>query len=444
MIPRMTLSIMSCVICLSWAMAADPPATPEQAATLEQAATPEQAARAIDLNTFELIDPVNDEGIINRTIAGQSYISTSSVGDVSARIKKKLIDSGWSPLQGGTTTDQYSNEMYRKDGFTLSLSVSVSTKPNQSRIMIMNHGNVDLSAIEMPQGLKKQFENPVMSMLQSPWSVEETNQKIAAALNEAGWEPYGSPVGSQQFKQNGIRLNVNVMAAPAQSGRTIVQISTEQMSADLPVPKESTGVQYADTTRQVQFDHAKRRPEVFRLIRERLQSLGWKATTDEPIKIGFREHLIFRNSLSDMIQVEAHDVDGKTRASIQFKTAQEVKSMNEKLQAEADRKKAEMARQADAPPIEIPRPSGSEIKSTTDTKIEFVLPTGKAPGAIRTWTAQLKRQGWDVTINASERVAGDLTLKKDGMELSVTYVDPGFIPASISVSVFGKGAIKVK
>ncbi len=37
-----------------------------------------------------------------------------------------------------------------------------------------------------------------------------------------------------------------------------------------------------------------------------------------------------------------------------------------------------------------------------------------------------------------------VTLKKGDVELHITYVDPGFIPATIDLSVFGKATLKVK
>ncbi len=324
----------------------------------DQPASPQQAAEVIDLSSFELIRPIATDGVLNRRIAEQSYIASGSVTEIAGAIKERLTKAGWSPLDGGMVTDQYASETLQKSGFTLSLSVSPSGNPNEVRVTLMNHGNVDFKQLPLPGELVSQYQSPVMSMLGSPWPVDETTEKISQALIGAGWKPYGSPVGSRQFKQNGVRLNVSIMAAPAQDNRTVVQVSSEQMSADVPALDGAENIQYSDSTRSVSFDHSASLSEVFASIRALLESRGWTATTEAPIKISFRDHLIFRNSNQDMMEVMCNEVDGKTRTRMDFSTAADVEALNRAVEAEAARRKAEMAKQSVKELIVVTKPAG--------------------------------------------------------------------------------------
>jgi hypothetical protein len=281
-----------------------------------------------------------------------------------------------------------------------------------------------------------------MLMLGSPWSVEETAKKISQALIGAGWTPYGAPIGSWQFKQNGVRLNVSVMAAPAQNNRTVVQISSEQMSADIPVLEGAEGIQYSDSTRSVLFDHPASPSDVFASLRSMLEQRGFEPTTESPIKIDFREHLIFRNPSKDMMEIICHVVDGKTRTEVEYQDAAAVEKLNQAVEAEVARRQAEMAKQAVKERIVLPQPAGAEIEETTESSVEFSLASGKALATVQAWVSTLEKQGWKSTVNVREKVAGDLELARGEIELHVSYVDPGFIPASISVSVFGKATIE--
>jgi hypothetical protein len=53
--------------------AADPPATPEK------------AAEVIDFTKFELVRPLESDAVLNRRIAGQSYIATGTVNEIAGR-----------------------------------------------------------------------------------------------------------------------------------------------------------------------------------------------------------------------------------------------------------------------------------------------------------------------------------------------------------------------
>ncbi len=432
---RLMAWLLACTIPLTLGAsvgAADPPASPQQ------------AAEVIDLSRFELVRPLEPDGVFSRRIAGQSYIAVGTVTEIAGVLGQRLKQAGWSPLGGGVITDQYASETYQKSGFTLSMSVSPSGKSNEVRVFMINHGNVDFKQLPLPGELTSQFQNAVMALFASPWTVDETTEKLSQALTGDGWTPYGAPAGSRQFKQNGVRLNVSIMAAPAQENRTVVQVSSEQMSADVPVPEGAEIVQYSDSTRSVSFDHAASLTEVFASVRIMLENRGWVATTEAPIKIDFRDVLIFRNPQQDMMEVMCHEFDGKTRTRIDFSTAEDVDAIDRALAVEVARRQAEMEKQSVRERIVIPKPAGSKITEAEGSRIEFSLATGKARSSLETWMRGLEKQGWKRTTVAQEKMAGNIILNKGEVELDITYVDPGFVPATVYLSVTGKADLQVK
>ena len=403
-----------------------------------------QARAVIDLSTFETIRPVDTDRKVNACIASQSYIARGSVTDLANELKSRLVQAQWRPLDGGAVTTQYASEVFQKSGFTLSLTVMPSPKPNESHVTLTNHGNVDYTALPLPDELKPQYQSAVMSMFSSPWSVEETTEKLSSVLVESGWQPYGAPIGSRHFKQNGVRLMVNIMAAPAQGNQTVVQITSEQLSADLPVPDGAEGVQYSDSTRQVLFDSAASVPDVFASVAGSLAPRGWKQTTESLIKIDFREHLIFRDGIGDMIEVVCYGVEEKTRCTVQFKSAAEVEALDQAVETELARRKKEMEKQAIKAEIPIAKPIGSTIVEADENSIEFSLPVGKAKAMVASWLTQFQQQGWKLTTNANDNAAGDFELVKGEIRIHITYVDPSLIPASLFVSVTGKATLRLK
>lgn len=432
LLPLPAITLLSCFATASApAWAADAPASPQQAAAL------------IDLSSFEPIRPVETDRKLQASIASQSYIASGSVTSLAKELQERLTRDGWRVLEGGMITEAYASLTLHKAGFTLSLSVTASGKPNEAHVVLSNHGNVDFKRLPLPGDLQPQYQTPVMTMLKSSSSVADTAAKIAQSLTAAGWHPYGAPAGSLHFKQNGVRLLVSIMAAPAQDGATIVQIMSEQMSADLPIPDGAEGIQYSDSTRQVTFDQAAPMATVFASLTTLLAREGWKPTTASPIKIDFREHLIFRNEAGEMIDVACHSVEEKTRCRMEFRSASEVEQSNRAAAAEVARRAAATAAQSAKTPISIARPAGAKLAESRGNSVEFSLPSGRAAAAATAWLAILEQQGWKPKTNVREAAAGDFELEKDGIRLHVTYLDPGFIPGTISVTALGAATLKV-
>ena len=53
---------------------------------------------------------------------------------------------------------------------------------------------------------------------------EETADALEALLTAGGWEPYGRAGDVRFFKKNAVRLSARSTAAPAQGGKTMIQL----------------------------------------------------------------------------------------------------------------------------------------------------------------------------------------------------------------------------
>jgi len=295
-------------------------------------ATAAQAAAVLDLSVFPMVDPADENN--SGVIASQSYQAKGKCTAVAGTIQKRLVEAGWTEMPGAAITDEYASVMFQKEGFTVSLSVMPGSEPDKAFVSITNHGNVDLKKLPMPGGAKELYAMPMMAMFMTSSNVADTNAKCKKLLAEQGWEPFGDTTVSFFVKKNAVRLQVMVSESPAEAGKTAIQISCEQLSADLPAPPDALQLQYSDATGQYLFDSPLGKEHWVEYFTTTLGKGGWKPTTENLVKIDFREHLIFRNPQKDMIELQFSEFEGKTRIQVQFQSAALVAEM-EKMADEA-------------------------------------------------------------------------------------------------------------
>jgi hypothetical protein len=82
-------------------------------------------------------------------------------------------------------------------------------------------------------------------------------------------------------------------------------------------------------------------------------------------------------------------------------------------------------------------PAGAEGVEASPREIEFQLPTGKGKAAVDALAKELTAAGWKADAPVGEATAGQLNFQKDGHSVSILYVDPGFIPAQITITGSG-------
>ncbi len=420
---------------------ADAPRTP---------ATVEQAARVLDLSTFPLIDGANAPGA--RQVASLTYTASGDVKSAFEFIRKTLVGQGWKELPNSSVTDQAASAMFGRDGFVVSVSVSPSGETGRLYVILQNHGNVKPGQLPVPSGAKAVYVGDPTAMYSTDAAVPATADAIRDLFVAQGWVPYGNAGDSAMFKRNAILVTATVSSAPAQGGKTMIQYSTQQMSADIPAPQNVEDLRYADEPPEVTFETRENQDAIAEFYRKALAGAGWKSTMDHMVDVDGKPSMIFRNSAKDMLTLSMPSAyGGKLYTSVRFQGATEIaeldrkrKEMAPKLRAEAEAKAAKEAAEAAAlaeknkpPKVAVALPVGAKDVKQTNDSIKFTLGKGKAKAAIESFRTQFREAGWKEEHASMAAVAGTLSFSKEGGgSVTITYSDTGFMPTEVSLSAF--------
>ena len=407
-------------------------------AQTREPATADEAAKVLDLAAFPLMDGAEDPGV--RRMASLTYQVKADVKRAYDFQKAKLADRGWEERPGGHVSDQVASGTFTRGGFTLSAAVFPTgdpEKPGQVMVTLVNHGNVDTSKLPVPPDAKPLYSGPTSAMYVSGATAEETAKACRGLLMGRGWQPYGSAGETLFFKKNAVRLTAQVAAAPAQGGKTVIQYSTEQLSADLPAPPDSLRAQYADVTKELSFDTPSRPEEVAAFYRDALGKLGWTPTTEGPTRAGSRQTLIFRNARHDLITLEMNPIEDFVRARLGHQSAAELAEIARRAKAATASKPQASPRPEPAAKVAIPLPAGAQGVEQDAHRIKYNLEAGKAKAAVEALRTKLRRAGWKEEQAELEPMFGVLSLAKDGDSLTIAYVDTRVMPAEVTIMAVG-------
>jgi hypothetical protein len=405
----------------------------ESFAAESKPATVADAAKVLDLAKFPRMSGVEPEKF--GRLAEVSYEARGTVPAAYEFQKQALAKLKWQEAPGGYKSDESASGAFTRDGYRLSVMVYTIGKPGMVNVSIIQHGNIDLGKLPVPPKAKPFYAGPANAMLLTEAPQKDTADALRKQLLDLGWQPYGTFGDTMSFKQNAVRLNATVSVAPAQMNKTMVDYQTLLMSADLPAPADADNLQYADTTKAVSFDTKQSQDELVAWYQKALSPAGWKATTDMPIKIDFRHMLIYRNPAKELLELQMHDFEGKTRALLKHMSAAEVEDEDRRAkELIAERNKA---KSAPVGKVQVSLPAiATEIKREK-TEVEFKLPNGKVKAVVDAWRKQFTKEGWKEKVAALDPMAGSLSLDKGDYSLTIIYVDTGFLPAEVTVSLFG-------
>ena len=415
----------ACFVGLAWPVCAAP----------SDPATVPRAAEVVDMRSLETLDGATFPA--GRNVAQLAYEASGKVAEAYAFHEQALVKNGWAVLPGGYQSEQMASGTLTKSGFKLSLSVMPSGPAGKVRVSIINHGNVDTGQLPTPSGSVPFYGSPVSTAYLVSQPVAEVAQELRATLAGLGWQPYGQAGDVAFYKRNAVLLKVRVASAPAQAGKTMVDYSTEQMSADLPAPPDASRVQYAESTKELSFDVSTPPDDVEAFYRRTLTAAGWKATTERAVQERFESFVVFRNAERDMATLTMRTVDQTTRGRLRFMTAEEVAAQDERAP------KAPPAMAEAEPPgsrrvkIVLPMPAGARNVEVGDGSIEFELPAGKGRAAVESLRKHFRGQGWKEESVALEKIAGNVTLASESSMVTMTFVDTGLESARITVMCLG-------
>jgi hypothetical protein len=397
-------------------------------------ATVIEAVRVLDLTTFPLLKGAKEP--VNRSVARLSYTAPSDCKTAFEFQRKALASQKWTELPGSNATAEYANGTFTRAGFVASMSVSPLGDPKQPgmvNVSLMLHGNVDLKKLPIPADLKPTYVGPQVAMYSTDVSVEKTAEACRKLLLAQGWQPYGKAGDTQFFKQNAIRLTSYITAAPALKGKTSVSFSAEQLSADVPAPAETVQLQYSDSTKQILFDTKDTEDGIVAFYRKTLGSAGWKATTDNTIKVGFKNVMIFRNTPQDLFELEMYEMKEEQvlRVTLKHQSAAEVAAIEKRLDEAVAAKKSK--KEPPLTKVKIVLPPGAKLTEEAKTRLEFTVGAGKAKVAAESIRKGLRDAGWKEVVTTADAMVGEIAFTKDNQELTLSYVDTGFMPAEFTI-----------
>jgi hypothetical protein len=265
-----------------------------------------------------------------------------------------------------------------------------------------------------------------------------------------GWVPYGGAGDSAEFKQNAIVVTSTVSVAPAQGGKTMIQYSTQLISADIPAPPNVEDLRYVDMPPELTFDAAVDQNAIVDFYRKNLAAAGWQSTLDHTVPIDDLPTMIFRTPGKDMLTLSmSAGSRAKLHVSVRFQSAAEIAELDRiikerapAIRAAAEEKKAkEAARLAEAnkppPKVAVTLPADAkDVEQTKDT-IKFTVGKGKAQAAAEALRAQFREAGWKEDFASVTPMTGALSFSKEKQSLTLSYTDTGMMPAEVSLSAMG-------
>ena len=437
----------ACALCCLFGCGPKKAATEDStsADAIKTPATVEQAARIFDLSTFSLMDGAKPSE--SRYVANLSYVAT---GDVNAAVefnRKALVAQGWKELPNTSVTEQSASAMFSRSGFVISLSFTRNDQTGGVYVRLQNLGNVKPGRLPVPPGAKPVYVGDPTAMYATEAAVPATADACRNLLVAQGWVPYGDAGDSAIFKQNAILATATVSSAPAQGGKTMIQYSTELISADIPAPPGVEDLRYVDEPPELTFQTAGNEDAIVDFYRKTLTATGWKFTLDHMVAVDDKPTMIFRNPAKDMLTLSVPGVlRGKLLFSVRFQSAAEIAERDRKIkeqapalraaaEAKAAREAAELAERNKVPKVTVALPADAKDVKQTKDSIKFTVGKGKAKAAVESFRTQFCEAGWKEDVASMAAMAGTLLFSKEGgQSVTITYSDTGFMPTEVSLS----------
>ena len=169
--------------------------------------------------------------------------------------------------------------------------------------------------------------------------------------------------------------------------------------------------------------------------------------------------MIFRNKAKDLMELETRIPEGgKIRGTLKHQSAAEVAEIERRIEAERPRIEAELKKKRDEQQakkakreqdrkekaaaekarrrvfVSVPA-EANNLKFDADG-IKFGVARGKARAAAAAIAGQFRDAGWKDDEPPNDNVGGSFHFKKGDQSINIIYLDPGVIPAEVTVSGF--------
>lgn len=283
------------------------------------------AAQAIDLSTFPLLPNVLE--IHSRSVSYLEYVVRVKSFDLRSEYefqRRKLIERKWQELPDG-------DGQFTRSGFHLYLTVQMHDELGKAVVKMQNSGNVDVSRLPVPPGTKYVKTAYNVADFETTTNVKETTELVRALLIEDGWQPYGVRGDVMDMKKNAVLLTASITTM-RQPGLTRIAYWTTQMPVELPLPPNSESMLYRSNDNQLVLVAMGSMDEVTSYYKTALSAFEWKATSEEPRpEPNSRTFVLtFRNPANDMLRLSMTERKEKTRVTLKYLAAAEVKEATRK------------------------------------------------------------------------------------------------------------------
>ncbi|OAI57174.1 hypothetical protein AYO49_02620 [Verrucomicrobiaceae bacterium SCGC AG-212-N21] len=394
-----------------------------------------EAGQKVDFTTFPLMEGATDER--SRSLAHLTYRVAADVKSAYEFQKKQLMAQKWKELpEGAAVTPEYASATFSRAGFHVSVMVMPHSEAGKVDVTLRNHGNVELAKLPRPKTTKAVYEGPVSAIYTAEGEVPAAIEECEKLLLADGWQPYGMEGDQRVYKKNAMAVKVWVTPAPAQGNKTSITYSSQQMSGDVPMMPGAERFRISESTGRWDFETKASEADVAAYYRKALEELGWKATLDKTIEINGKNMVIFRNEPKDMITLEMQNRFGSSNVSLLLQSATTVAEIDQKLNAQAEARKAKMKAEA-AKPAVVFVPADATVVSQTSNEIKFTIGEGKARALSSTWSDKYYEAGWLLERGGYEGGKGKWAFKREGQTLVFVYTDEGGAPAEITVTSTG-------
>lgn len=408
---------------------------------LDHPAKVADATRLLDLSTLERMEGAEPAG--QRNLAKLNYRVKSDIKGAYEFQKSKLASLKWREMPGTNVADTYASGVFTRGGFHVSITVMSSGQDGSVDIMLNQHGNVDFAKLPLPPEKKEVYVGPLTAMYTTEGGVPETAEACKKLMQAAGWQPYGGAGDSSYYKQNAVLVHVNVSAAPAQGGKTMISVNSELLSSDLPALLDAKDLRYSDSTGRLDYETPAQQDVVEKFYRMALPALGWEATLDKAVDIDGRDTVIFRNPEKAMITMSMKKAGEEgTNVKVEYLSPSEFAEMDRKATEYGNKLRAKHAEEManknkPLPVLKIKLPAGATGVTKEKGGLKFNVASGKAKTAVLAIRKEFSAAGFEETIAVLESIGGTVQMKKDVQSLSITYTDSGFSDGEVNVAGSG-------
>lgn len=297
-----------------------------------------------------------------------------------------------------------------------------------------------LAELPKPAGLKAVSETPPSAIYSSSASVEKARDEAAKSFAAAGWVPYGEAGPTRYYKKGKALAQLMIGSTPPPENKTMLTYMVEKISADLPAPDGATDLRYTERQKRLGFATRQTPDEVAAAYRKLLAPGGWFTKMEKPEKDDFDQVMIYRHPTEGMIRLDMRPGPESLLVNVTYQTQKEVEAEEAKAAAQGKALKEKLAAAANAPQPEavIPLPKGTTKNFPMKGGLAIKLSAGTAQGGAQAISKELQAQGWqEVPGGAEAKETGMINLSRGDQSITVVYMDPGMVPAEITIQAAG-------